>query len=164
MESEDTSQTSASDQAGEAATDVPIAQLMLEVYESAPPDLQNRLLAQLIGGVYESATPIVRSRLIEQLLRPLSVLSLATLAHGIFAKIRFRNEWQQWQVTLEDAQDVQASEVLALADYVQQVSAEAVNGLAQIVAASPMMTASAAAAVLVTLLIKRSRSRRAEDK
>lgn len=105
----------------------------------------------------------MRTRLVEHLLRPLGVLSLVAVANGIFAKIRFRSEWQHLQDRAEDAQNVRASDVIALADHVQQVSVDAVNGLAQMLAASPVMAGSAAAAVLVTVLMQRSRTRRTGD-
>lgn len=125
--------------------------------------LQQGVIAQLIGQVYESAPPVMRKRLIEHLLRPLGVLSLVAVANGIFAKIRFHSEWQHLQDRLDDAHNVRASDVIALANHVQQVSVEAVNGLAQMLAASPLMAGSAAATVLVTVLMQRSRSRRAGD-
>lgn len=124
---------------------------------------QQGVIAQLISQVYESAPPVMRKRLVEHLLRPLGVLSLVAVANGIFAKIRFHSEWQHLQDRLDDAQNVRASDVIALADHVQQVSAEAVNGLAQMLAASPLMAGSAATAVLVTVLMQRSQSRRAGD-
>lgn len=121
------------------------------------------VIAQLVGQVYETAPAAEKSRLLEHLLRPLGVLALVALANGIFAKIRFRGGWPDIHVRLEDAQNVQASDVIALVDYVQQVSVQAVDGLAQVLAVTPMMTTSATAVLLVTVLVQRSRSRRADD-
>ena len=120
-------------------------------------------IAQLVGQVYESAPAAERSRLIEQLLRPLGVLSLVAVANGIFAKIRFRSGWPDLHVRLEDVQNVQASDIIALVNHVQQVSVQAVNDLAGVLAASPVMMGSAAAALLMTLLLQRGRTRRASD-
>lgn len=120
-------------------------------------------IAQLVGQVYESAPPAEQSRLIEFLLRPLGVLSLVTIANGIFANIRLRNDWSDMGVRPEDAQNVQASDVISLVNHVQQVSVHAVNGLASMLASSPVMTGSAAAALLITVLMQRSQSRRASD-
>lgn len=118
---------------------------------------------QLVGQVYEVAPAVDRSHMLELLLRPLGVLALVAVADGIFAKIRFRGGWPDLHVRLEDAQNVQASDVITLVDYVQQVSVHAVDGLAQMLAATPMMATSAAAGLLVTLLVQRARSRRADD-
>jgi hypothetical protein len=118
-------------------------------------------ITQLVGEVYEAAPPVERSRLIEQLLRPLGVLSMVAIANGIFAKIAFRGGWQNLHVRPEDIQNVRVSDVIALVDYAQQACIDAVDGLALTLASSPVLAGSAAAALLIALLIQRSRSRRA---
>ena len=120
-------------------------------------------IAQLVGQVYESAPPAERSRLLEHLLKPLGVLSLVAVANGIFATIRFRSGWPDIHIRPEDAQNVQASDVITLVNHVQQVSFHAVDGLATMLASSPVTTGSAATALLITVLVKRARSRRADD-
>lgn len=121
-------------------------------------------IAQLVAEVYEIAPPVERSRLLEHLLRPLGVLSLVAIANGIFANIRFRSGWPDIHVRTEDAQNVRAGDVIALVNHVQQVSVHAVDGLAHQLAASPVLTSSAAASLLITLLLQRARTRRAEDR
>ena len=132
---------------------------------SSVPDCQTEDLsiADLVAQVYEAAPAAERGRLLEQLLRPLSALSLVAVADGIFAKVRFRSGWQELNVRLEDIQSVRAAHVVALVDHAQQVSVEAVDGLAQMLRASPVMAGSAAAALLVTILLKRARSRQGEE-
>lgn len=120
-------------------------------------------IAQLVGEVYEGAPPAEQGRLLEQLLRPVGVLALVAVANGIFAKIGFRGGWPHLHVRLEDVQQVRASDVITLVDYVQQVSVEAVDGLAQLLANSPRMAGSGATVLLVTLLLRRAHTRRAED-
>lgn len=126
-------------------------------------EVSETTIAQLVGQVYEIAPPAVRSRLLEHLLMPLGVLSLVAIANGIFAKIRFRGGWPDVHVRLEDAQNVQASDVITLVNHVQQVSVHAVDGLADMLASSPVVMGSAAAALLVTVLMQRARTRRADD-
>ncbi len=121
-------------------------------------------IAQLVGEVYAIAPPTVRTRLLEHLLKPLGVLSLVAVANGIFANIRFRSGWPDLHVRVEDAQNVQPGDVITLVSHVQQVSIHAVDGLADMLATSPVMTGSAAAALLMTLLMQRSRNRRAGDR
>jgi hypothetical protein len=133
----------------------------LPVDEAALP-ASNETIATLVGEVYESAPLEERGRVLDQLLRPLGVLSLFAVAGGLFAKIRLRGGWENFSVRPEDLQNVRASDVIALVDYVQQVSIEAVDGLAQMLRASPMMAGSAAAVLLVTLLVQRARARRAK--
>jgi hypothetical protein len=123
-------------------------------------------VAHLVGQVYEDAPPPERSHLLEQLLRPLGVLSLVAVADGIFAAVRFRSVrsgWNDIQVRAEDIQNVSAREVIELVNHVQQVSAEAVDGLAQIISTSPVLAGSAAAVVLAALLVKRARSKRLSE-
>jgi hypothetical protein len=120
-------------------------------------------IAQLVGQVYESAPPAEKSRLIEFLLKPLGVLSLVSVANGIFANIRLRDDWSDLHVLPEDVRNVQASDIITLVSHVQQVSIHAVNGLTSMLAASPVMTGSAAAALLMTMLMQRTKARRADD-
>lgn len=121
-------------------------------------------IAHLVGQVYALAPATVRTRLLEHLLKPLGVLSIVAVANGIFANIRFRSGLSDLQVHVEDAQRVQPSDVITLVNYVQQVSIHAVDGLADLLAASPVLTGSAAAALLITLLVQRARTRRVDDR
>ena len=120
-------------------------------------------IPQLVGQVFEAAPVAERGRLLAHLMKPLGVLSLVAVANGIFAKARFRGTWPDMQLRLEDVVNVQVPDVVALVDRVQQVRIEAVDALAQLIVGSPLLTGSAAAAMLVTLLLQRSRARRAED-
>ena len=115
-------------------------------------------IPELVARVFEAAPAVERGRLLEQLLRPLGVLSLVAIADGIFARIRFRSGWQDLSVRLDDIQNVRAAHIVALVDHAQQVSVETVDGLAQVLAASPALSGTAAAAVLVAMLLKRARS------
>lgn len=134
---------------------------------SVPPGAADVLTAQapadlvplLVARVYEEAPPAVRGRLLEHLLKPLSVLSLAAVANGIFARMTLSQGWSKLKVSAEDAQSVATGDVIALVHHVQQVSVHAVDGLTKIVAASPVMAGSAAAALLMTLLTKQAMQR-----
>lgn len=121
-------------------------------------------ISNLVGQVYAIAPPAERRRLLEYLLKPLGVLSVVAVANGIFANMRFRSGWADLNVRLEDAQQVQPDDVITLVNYVQQVSLHAVDGLADLLTTSPVLTGSAAAALLITVLVQRARSRRAEDR
>ncbi len=120
------------------------------------------LIPELVAEVYEQAPASERAHMLEQLLRPLGVLSLFGIAGGVFANIRFRSGWQDMQVRLEDIQGVRGTQIAALVNHVQQVSVETVDGLAQMLTASPLVSSSAAAAMLLTLLVRRA-SRQAAD-
>ena len=134
-----------------------------DIVTPTPLPASDQAIAQLVGQVYEAAPATERSRLIAHLLQPLGVLSLVAIANGIFAKIRFRAGWPDLRVQAEDLQYVQSSDVIALVTRVQQVSAQFVDGLVELLTTSPTLTRSAAAALLLTVLLQRARSHRAGD-
>jgi hypothetical protein len=119
-----------------------------------PPDLA---LAHLVAQVYEDAPPEARGQLLEYLLKSMGVVSLLAIADGIFAKIRFRSGWPELHIQLEDIQNVRPSDVAALVDHACHMSVEAIDGLTRMLAVSPAMAGSAAAAMLVTMLLRRAR-------
>lgn len=104
----------------------------------------------------------MRRHVLKRLLRPLGVLSLAAVAGGVFAKIPLRSNWQHLQVQIDDVRNVRSSDLIALVDHVQQVSVETVTGVAYMIASSPLMASSVAAAILGTVLIRQSRIGRPE--
>ncbi|MBU1358375.1 MAG: hypothetical protein KKC79_03410 [Gammaproteobacteria bacterium] len=116
-------------------------------------------IPQLVAQVYEVAPEAERGRLLEQLLRPLGVLSLVAVAGGIFAKIRFQSGWQDLSVRIDDIRGVRPVDIVALVEHAQQVSVEAVDGLAQLLMASPALSTSATAVLLAALLAGRARAR-----
>jgi len=120
------------------------------------PDLT---IPNLVAKVFDEAPVADRCSLVEALMRPLGVLSLVAVANGIFAKIRFRNAGNEVRVRFDDVQNVNAADVVALVHHAQQVSVEAVDGLAQLVASSGGLASSAAATLLIALLVQRARSR-----
>lgn len=123
-------------------------------------DIKNTPISHLLGQVYESAPPAERSHLLEYLLRPLSLLSLAAVADGIFAEIRLRSGWTD-QIRLEDAQNVHVNDVIALVDYVQQVNIESIHAITRMLMPSPLLASSAAAALMVGVLMQRVQAHRA---
>lgn len=117
-------------------------------------------IPELVGKVYDTAATPERCRMLEHLMKPLGALALVGVCNGIFAKIWFRSGWHDLHIRPEDAQLVQGIDVISLVDYVQQVSAETINGLASLLTTSPMMSYSVAAAMLVTVLARRAQTRR----
>lgn len=116
---------------------------------------------QLVGQLYATSSPPDRSRLLEFLMRRLGILALVPIADGIFSTIRFRSGWPDPHVALEDANRVQAGDIVQLVDRVQHVGFDAIDGLAVIVASSPVIASSATAALLVALLLQGQQARRA---
>ena len=163
MSLDDNSRISPQDPSRARASDIPVEQLLDEIYQSAPAAVRSNLLSQLVAKVYEIAPAHERTRMLEQLMMPLGVLSLVAVANGIFAKIRFRGGWPDLNVRLEDAQNVQAGNVVALVNHVQQVSVQAVYGLADLLVTSPVLGGSAAAALLTRILLRRIKTRQDSD-
>lgn len=143
--------------------DADVDSLVLEVFAASPPAQKDHIIAELVGKIYRDAPLVERTHLLEQLLKPLGVLSFLTVANGIFAQFRFRREWPQVKVQPDDLLTVQAGDVVALVDYLQQVSVMAIDNLVQQIASEPRIAGSAAAAVLLTISMMRSRHRRAND-
>ena len=133
-----------------------LAQRVLQAFEGASPVVRRRMLSQMVVVAFASASPAVRRHLLERLMRPLGLLSLAGVAGGIFAKFRLRGHWEDAQLPFDDVQNVRPSDLGALVDHVQQVSVEAIAGVAQLIAASPLMTGSAVAAVLLAVLMRQA--------
>jgi hypothetical protein len=120
-------------------------------------------IPQLVAEVYECAPDTLRAHLLEQLIKPLGLLALVAISNGIFAKIRFKSGWPDMHVRWEDAQSVQAKDVAALVERVQQVSLHSFDGLAKVLATSPVLTGSAAATILLTVLLSGAKNRRESD-
>lgn len=132
--------------------------------ESPGRQLTPARVAALVGKVYAVAPAHERPRMLEQLLRPLGVLALVAVAGGAFARLRAQSGWREWRFTIEDVQQIRSIDVVDLAERVQLVSADALDGFAQCVMASPALAGCSIAALLVALIAQQGRSRRASDK
>jgi hypothetical protein len=116
-------------------------------------------IPDLVGQLYEDAPIVERGRLLEQLLRPLGILSLFAIANGVFAKAKLRGGWHDLHVRFEDIGAIHGSDVADLAAFAQQVSTEAMDGLARFLTASPILLGSATAALLIAVLARRRQER-----
>jgi len=125
----------------------------------AAPATGEGTVPQLVAATWENAPPSVRARVIEHLLQPLGVLSLVAIADGVFARLRFRAGWPDVSILPQDLDRVSGADVRALVDFVEQVGTEVVDGLAQVITASPALAGSAVAAVLVSVLLARMHRR-----
>lgn len=117
-------------------------------------------IPSLVARVYESAPATERCQLVATLMKPLGILSLMAIANGIFAKIRFRHAGQDLNVGIDDLQNVSAADMVALVHHVQQASIETIDGLMQMLGTANGTASSAAAALLIGLLVQRARARR----
>jgi len=123
------------------------------------PEEQGKALSMLIGQVYESASPPLKARLLQRLIAPLGVLAAVAVARGAFARLKLQTGWQDLQglqSLAPELQKISADDVVALADRVQLVGTDALLRLADVIAQSPVLASSAAAALLMTLLIRKA--------
>jgi hypothetical protein len=97
------------------------------------------IVPELIASVYAEAPPVQKRQLLETLLRPLSLLALAALAGGKFARMRLCNGEVKSPIAVEDAQKVSALEVAALVRYVQQANEEVVEMLVKQLRSLPLL-------------------------
>ena len=126
-----------------------------------PLGTQHTSIPQLVGAAFDAASAPDRARLIEPLLRPLGILSVVTVAGGIFAGLRLRGGWQELQVRVEDIQQVGAADVVALARHAEQISVDVFDNLLRAVLASPELAGSAAGVLLLSAIVRRLVARRA---
>jgi len=139
---------------------VAVELLVKQVYEGADNATQSRMLNLLVGKAYDAAPAQVKTSLLEQLMRSVGVLGLVTVAGGVFAKIRLRGGWPDISVRADDLQDIQTADVIALANYVQQVSAHTLIEVAHSLASNPALAGSGAVSVLMGILLHRVPDRR----
>ena len=143
--------------------EIPMAELVQDVYASASPPVRAHIVALMLGKVYQTAPLSERGVLIKHLMQPVGLLSLAAIANGVFASIRFKGGFKNLQARIEDLQAIRENDVVALANYVQQVSAQALNGLGQILMSSPALAGSTVGVVLIKILMDRARICRDDD-
>ena len=117
------------------------------------------LVPALVGQVYQEASLVERSRLLEQLVKPLGLLSLVAVARGIFARLMLSRRGRETTVRPEDTRDIEAADVVTLAQRVQQVSMQALDNLAPVLGALSLATGSAAAKHLLAILAQEAARR-----
>ena len=136
---------------------IPVEKLITEVYEASPENVKKDMLNLLVVGAYEASPPLLRKSLLEQLIRS---VGLVTVAGGVFAEIRLRESWPNGLVNSRDLQIIRKADVLALVDYVQQVSSSAIADVVQMLVNNPALTGSGAVAVLASILLRSVPERR----
>ena len=160
MQTSDTLESESKKASPLSPSPLPVEVLVKEVYEASPPKVKKGMLNLLVGAAYEASPLTVRKSLLELLIRSVGVLGLITVAGGVFANIRLRGGWPNVLVNLDDLQLIKKADVVALVDYVQQVSAGALVDLVQLLVNHPALTGSGAVAVLATIMLRRVPDRR----
>lgn len=117
-------------------------------------------IAVLLDDVFHHMPKGEQARVLEKLIMPLGLLSLAAVANGVFARLWLQSGAHASQLRLDDVGIIGPGDVADLVVFVQQVSVETVDGLAQLLATSPALVGSAAAAALIAALTRRIQARR----
>lgn len=112
-------------------------------------------IGQLVGQVFDAAPSIDRSRMLEHLLGPLDVLSLVAVTNGILSDMRPHDGGPDMRIDPDVCLRVTKQDIADLVDRLQLTGSESVDGLANIVAASPIIASAAAAVLLVEILMRR---------
>ena len=107
----------------------------------------------LVAEVFAAAPTDAKARLLEPLLQPLGLMSLFGIAGGVFARARLHAGWPELHVRPEDILSVRPVDVSTLVAFVQQVSTEAMDGVATVMSTSTTYPGSAAAALLAALFV-----------
>jgi hypothetical protein len=110
--------------------------------------------ARFISRLYTSASAPLRARMLSGLLRPLSPLGLVAVAAGAFAGLLQRGSVDNIMVAVDDVGRFTSEQVFELARFVEQVSPDALQQAAGLVADNPVNAA--AFSVAVAMLLTRS--------
>lgn len=123
---------------------------------------RSEVVSKLIGKAFETARPSDRGVMIDHLLGSLGVLSLATIANGVFWSRRFGGaSTGPWQAAQESPL-IEARDMRDLANRVQQIDAEAIDELVQVFNALPLSTTSPVGAILAELPLRKTRRQHAD--
>lgn len=112
--------------------------------------------ARLVSRLYAANAPL-RGRMLACLLRPLSPLGLAAIAAGAFAGCLQRQGGANPWAAVDDVGRYSREQVLELARFVEQVSPDALQQVADLIASRPvgMAAFSASAALLLLRAVQR---------
>ena len=109
--------------------------------------------------MFDAAPPPVNLALVDALLRPLGVLSVVAVAGGVFGKIRFHPDWPRLQDDQDLVRRVTSTDIVELVNHAQKVSFTVLDNLARVMSSSRAVTCSAAATLLVAVLVHRQSQR-----
>lgn len=107
---------------------------------------------RLVARLYRSSNAPLRAKLLECLLRPLGTLSLAAVSAGAFAAFVGRSPAREVFVTLEEVARFSSAQILELACFVEQVSPQAMQQVADLLSENAVGLATFGASAALLLL------------
>jgi hypothetical protein len=115
-------------------------------------------VARLVARLYSSSSLAVRTRLVACLVRPLSPLGLAAVAAGAFTVFLSPSGPGGLSVAMADVARFSKDQIAELARFVEQVSPEALQQAAALIADNPFGVGTFAASVAVLLALELRRA------
>lgn len=146
-----------------ARVNTPSEAAVCDGFAAVTPAKRSMVLPRLIGQAFEALPPPQRRAILSHLLKPLGMLSLATIGNGVFLINRSQLLLQNAAAEAEYLQDIDVNDVVELVDRVQQVSVEVVDAVAQMIEASPDLAHSPLIAILEQIPLRRKRTRQVDD-
>ena len=123
---------------------------------------RSEVVSKLIGNAFETARPSDKGVMIDHLLGSLGVLSLATIANGVFLRRRFGGASTGSWLAAGMSTPIEARDMRDLANRVHQIDAEAIDELVQVFNALPLSTTSPVGAILAELPLRKTRRQHAD--
>lgn len=115
-------------------------------------------LPRLITRMVAASKGALRARLIQRLLTPLGTLGLAAIAAGAFAGFLQRRGAEGLRVSVEEAARYSGEQIAELVRFVGQVSPEALQAVANLIADNPVGLTAFSASAMVLLIRALGRS------
>ena len=109
-------------------------------------------VARLVSRLYGAAGAPLRARLLECLVRPLGALGLMAVASGAFGRLLHRASEGHAGIPLDDVERYSNDQTFELVRFVEQVSPEAIQQIAALLADSPVSVAAFSAAATMLLV------------
>lgn len=124
---------------------------------TADANLRGDVVSKLIADAFEAAQASDKSVMLDHLLDSLGVLSLATIANGVFLNHRFGGASTASWLAPRKSDPVEAREIRDLAQRVQQIDGDAIDAMVEVFNAPPLSTTSPVGAMLANLPLRRTR-------
>lgn len=125
--------------------------------QTADPNARSDVISKLIGDAFEAAQASDKSVMLNHLLGSVGVLSLATVANGIFFWHQLGEFSTDSWLAARKSNPVEVRNIRDLAQRVQQINAEAIDELVEVFNAPPLSTTSSVGALLAELPLRRTR-------
>lgn len=107
--------------------------------------------ARLVARLYRVSDAPLRARLLALLLRPLGTLSLVAVAAGAFGSFLGRSRMQDPSLAVEQVTRFSSEQVFELARFVEQVSPQTLQQVADLLSENPIGLAAFSSSVAVLL-------------